>query len=345
VNGFDLVVPTVGRPSLVRLWSALASQAGPLPQQVVLVDDRSAPRDPPSLPHDPRWRAITTVVGSGGRGPAAARNAGWVLGHAPWVAFLDDDVVPDASWLVDLAADLAAAAPAVAASQGSITVPMPADRRPSDWERDVGGLERAHAATADIAYRRAVLAALGGFDERFPAAYREDADLALRARDLGWTIERGRRGVVHPVGPRRRGVSIRRQRGNADDALMRDRHGRDWRAAARAGRGRLPVHLLTTLAWVVALGALVFGRRRVSVPAAAVGTALTGQFALSRIAPGPRDPAEIAEMTLTSIAIPPVAVAHRVRGELAVRRAARRRMRPDRPAALPLGRGAGASAR
>ena len=33
-----------------------------------------------------------------------------------------------------------------------------------------------------MAYRRAALVAVDGFDERFPRAYREDADLALRVR-------------------------------------------------------------------------------------------------------------------------------------------------------------------
>ncbi|WP_418605725.1 glycosyltransferase family 2 protein [Georgenia sp. SUBG003] len=45
---------------------------------------------------------------SGGRGPAAARNAGWRTTTAEWVAFLDDDVLLPADWSCRLAADLAA---------------------------------------------------------------------------------------------------------------------------------------------------------------------------------------------------------------------------------------------
>ena len=40
-----------------------------------------------------------------------------------------------------------------------------------------------------------------GFDERFPRAYREDADLALRVRDAGWTLHAGARTARHPVRP------------------------------------------------------------------------------------------------------------------------------------------------
>ena len=57
--------------------------------------------------------------------------------------------------------------------QGRIVVPV--GERPTDWERNVAGLQDAQWATADMAYRREALAQVGGFDERFPRAYREDA--------------------------------------------------------------------------------------------------------------------------------------------------------------------------
>jgi hypothetical protein len=51
--------------------------------------------------------------------------------------------------------------------------------------------------------------------------------------------------------------------------------------------------------------------------AAAAGAAwLTGtaEFAAARIAPGPRDRREVVTMLVTSVAIPPVATAHWLRG-------------------------------
>src|SRR5205807_4271259 len=96
----------------------------------------------------PALRPLVVVIPSRGRGPAAARNAGWVASSAEWVVFLDDDVVPTRAWLSDLTDDLATVAPAVGASQGRITVPLPA--APSDWERNVAGLEAAQWATADM---------------------------------------------------------------------------------------------------------------------------------------------------------------------------------------------------
>ena len=182
-------MPTVGRPSL---HAALAPLLGRV--KVTVVDDRPSGADL-DLPDGVR------VLRSCGGGPAAARNTGWRATDAAWVAFLDDDVVPPADWVALLERDLAACDADVGASQGRIRVPLPADRRPTDWERSTAGLETAVWATADMAYRRTALEDVGGFDERFPRAYREDADLGLRVTQAGWRIERGARTVDHPVRP------------------------------------------------------------------------------------------------------------------------------------------------
>ena len=64
--------------------------------------------------------------------------------------------------------------------------------------------------TADMAYRRAALERVGGFDERFPRAFREDADLALRVLAAGWhAAPRRRATVIHPVRPEAPWVSLR----------------------------------------------------------------------------------------------------------------------------------------
>jgi histidinol-phosphate phosphatase family protein len=314
---FDVVVPTVGRESLVRLLEALASGSVPVPGRVLVVDDR---RDrgrallPPGFPVE--------VVPGRAAGPAAARNLGWRRSRAGWVAFLDDDVVPGPTWVAELLTDLDGLPPAVAASQGRIVVPMPPGRRPTDWERNLRGLETARWATADMAYRQAVLAEVGGFDERFPRAYREDADLGLRVVAAGYRIVRGWRVVTHPVRPAGRLVSVRLQAGNADDVLMLAVHGRGWRARAGVPRGRRPRHLVVTGLGVVALGAGLLARRSgrrarlVSFFAGAGWLAGTAELTLARVLPGPRAPAEVATMALTSALLPPAATWHWLRGWL-----------------------------
>jgi histidinol-phosphate phosphatase family protein len=182
------------------------------------------------------------------------------------------------------------------------------------------GLAAASWITADMAYRRPALAEAGGFDERFPRAFREDADLALRLQADGWQLRRGRRRSVHPVRPASPWASVRSQAGNADDALMRVLHGPGWYERAQAPRGR-PDHVLITGAALAAAGLAAAGRRRAALTAAAVAAAGTAQFAGARIAPGPKTAREIATMTATSLVIPELACWHYLRGRVRARRA------------------------
>jgi HAD superfamily hydrolase (TIGR01662 family) len=312
----DIVVPTLGRASLPALLEALATGRGPLPRRIVLVCD--GPADLPEI--RPRLLGRTTVLPGPGRGPAAARNVGWRASRAMWIAFLDDDVVPASDWRERLVDDLDGLPADVAASQGQVRVPLPRDRRPTDWERNVKGLEQAAWATADMAVRRAALEKVGGFDERFRRAYREDADLALRMIRAGYCLVPGGRAVTHPVREERALVSLRLQAGNADDALMDALHGRDWYERAGAPRGRRPIHVATTAAAVAGLALLALGRRRGGRLGVAAWLGASLEFAARRIAPGPRSAREVGAMILTSFAIPPAATFHWAVGRLRARR-------------------------
>jgi histidinol-phosphate phosphatase family protein len=298
----DLVIPTQGRPSLHRLLEALAPQRDRLGEVLVVVDHPGAVARVSGELDGP-------VLAGNGRGPGAARNVGWRASGAEWVVFLDDDVLPGPSWADQLGADLAALGPAVAASQGRLLVPRPGGRAAGDWERCVAGLAGAPWITADFACRRRALAAVGGFDERFRHAYREDTDLAMRLLRGGWQIVPGGRHVEHPVGEAGFWVSVSRQRGNADDVLMRSLHGRHWRRWGRAPAGRLRRHLLTAAAGLAAVAAIASRRPRPATALAAVWLALTAELAWARIAPGPRERSEVGRMLVTSAVLPFAAAA------------------------------------
>src|SRR5207245_1965656 len=111
------------------------------------------------------------------------------------------------------------------------------------------GLETARWITADMAVRRSALVEVGGFDERFPRAYREDVDLALRLQAAGGELRMGGRRVLHPVRPAPWWISVKLQAGNRDDVFMDALHGPSWRALAPRGRRRR--HLATSAAGVV----------------------------------------------------------------------------------------------
>ncbi|MFL6165464.1 MAG: glycosyltransferase family 2 protein, partial [Ornithinibacter sp.] len=276
-----VVIPTVGRPSLVALLDALAGGTRPVDCAVLVVDDRPRPADDLAarLEYLRPWLPGLRVLRSGGGGPARARNLGWRHARTEWVSFLDDDVLPDADWYDALLRDLGVACPGVAGSQGAVRVPMPHGRRPTDWERTTSGLATATWITADLSYRRAALAAVGGFDERFPRAYREDADLGLRVTGTQGDIVHGVRRVTHPVRPADDWVSVRQQAGNADDFLMSRLHGPDWRERCQAPTGRRRQHVATVGAGLVAAAAALTGRRRTAWVGALAWSASSARFA------------------------------------------------------------------
>jgi histidinol-phosphate phosphatase family protein len=175
-----------------------------------------------------------------------------------------------------------------------------------------------------MAYRRGALIRVVGFDERFPRAYREDADLALRMQEAGYRLLRGSRTVLHPVGPAGFWVSVRLQSGNADDSMMAALHGRDWHQRAGAPAGRQPFHALTVFAAMLAVIGFLARRRILAVGAGLCWLGATAEFARARIAPGPKTPSEIARMSATSLVIPFAACFHRLRGWIRWRNAGRR---------------------
>lgn len=121
-----------------------------------------------------------------GPGPAAKRNAGWREARAPLIAFTDDDCRPPAGWLERLLA---------AAGRHPGAIVQGATRPDPDEAELARRVPHAHTQTIDpptpwgqtcnIAYPRARLEALGGFDEGFPVAAGEDTDLLQRALAAG----------------------------------------------------------------------------------------------------------------------------------------------------------------
>ena len=190
----SVVIPTHNRPE--RLARALAALDGQGALEVIVVDDGSSP--PARVPD-----GVGVVRHSVGRGPAAARNAGWRAARGEYVAFTDDDCEPRPGWL----AALAAAAAPDAIVQGRIE-PDPSERaaHPGAFTRTLSQTAASpFHPTANILYPRSLLERFGGFDESYPFAAGEDTDLGCAAVAHGARVVYADDALVyhavHPLGP------------------------------------------------------------------------------------------------------------------------------------------------
>lgn len=163
---------------------------------MVVVDDGSTDgtasavrREATSLPF-----TVRVLTQDRNQGPAAARNRGWRASDSAIVAFTDDDCTPSPGWLAAL---VEALADADVVSGPTTASPGAYDRLGpwSYWMEDDGS--SGYFSTCNVAYRREVLEAVGGFDQvgfsyqRAGSRVRrcmngEDTDLAWRAIGAGF---------------------------------------------------------------------------------------------------------------------------------------------------------------
>lgn len=315
----SVVTPTYRRPDLLDrcLAALLAQDLDPRDYEVIVVDDAACAATQRQVEcwarrsevrgHTVRYLAVTD-----GYGPAAARNRGWRAARGEIIAFTDDDCVPAPGWL---RAGLAAHTPDVAGVMGRIVTPVP--HRPTDYERDAARIAEAEFVTANCFYRRDALASVRGFDERFTAPWREDSDLYFALLERGARLAQAPDAiVVHPIRPAPWGVSLAQQRKSVFNALLYKKHPALYRRRIQA---RPPWrYYVSTAALVAAVSATRRGRVP-ALPAGCVWLLLTLRFCALRLRGTSHAPRHIAEMAVTSVLIPPLAIYWRLRGALRFR--------------------------
>lgn len=307
----SVVVPTFRRPALLArcLEALLAQSLHPSLYEIVVADD--APEDAVralverARANCKRMRAeaqarcaLRYVAVRETQGAAGARNAGWRAAQGEIIAFTDDDTVPDRHWLL---AGLRALAGGASAVTGRVEMPLP--ERPTDYEKDAAGLTRAEFVTANCFVRREVLERVGGFDERFTRAWREDSDLHFRLLEAGCRIDSAPDAlVVHPVRPAGFGVSLAQQRKVVFDALLYRKHPRLYRQRIRRVP---PIGYYVAAASVLAAATLAAtGRPRAACVALVPWLIVALRFAIVRLRGTTHSPRHVVEMAITSAAIP-----------------------------------------
>lgn len=179
---FSVIIPTYHRNDLLaKCLDCLAPSIQTLPTEqyeVIVTDDGSeTTAEEMILEHYP-W--VNWVAGPR-KGPAANRNNGANFARGEWLAFTDDDCLPDPQWLEAYAKAIDTQVTCLV-FEGRIYVDRPrrnlAETSPTN---ETGG----RLWSCNFTIQRQLFESLAGFDERFPYAAMEDVDLRLRLTKRG----------------------------------------------------------------------------------------------------------------------------------------------------------------
>lgn len=169
---------------LPRLWETIRAQTKPF-DEIICYDDASPDRTADVA----RELGATVIAGRENRGPAHARNQLWRAARGTWVHFHDADDLLDPAYHAKVSARADAATDVVLCNALWLhedTRAVEIEWQYSDAElraEPVPYLLRRPVGGINGYYRRAILEAVGGFDERLKTW--EDADLHVRLAAAG----------------------------------------------------------------------------------------------------------------------------------------------------------------
>jgi GT2 family glycosyltransferase len=196
---------------LADCLEAVRASRGPQPCEVIVAVDGST--DATAM----LARAHgATVLELAGGGPAAARNAGAARATGDVLIFFDADCAPDSHCIEALMRPFDD--PVVVGVRGGyISRQRALVARFTQLELDEKQERLATSPnvtvmdTACVAYRRAVFAEVGGFDERLPATSAEDVELSFRLAARGKRMIFAPEALVSHRHPERLGSYVRRK--------------------------------------------------------------------------------------------------------------------------------------
>jgi GT2 family glycosyltransferase len=182
---FSVIVPTYHRNDLLaKCLDCLAPGVQTLPAEqyeVIVTDDGSQTIAEEIIKQYYPW--VKWVAGPH-KGPAANRNNGARYANGEWLAFTDDDCLPDPQWLAAYTEAIIKES-SYLVFEGRVYVDRPkqtlAEKSPAN---ESGG----YLWSCNFAIKKELFNYLNGFDERFPYAAMEDVDMKLRLTKAGYKI-------------------------------------------------------------------------------------------------------------------------------------------------------------
>jgi len=244
------------------------------------------------------------------RGPAAARNAGWQSAQTPYIAFTDDDCLPQPDWLSAALSEFERGASVIT---GRVQMPLP--DQPTLHDRTTALLETAEFVTANLFCCRSVLEQVGGFDEHFDIAWREDSDLHFKIIEAGIPIVSCPEAIiVHPIRQAPWYASLRDERKNRYDALLYKQHPRLFRQRIPTYKPLVRQYYGIVLAFSLGITGLVVENKWVTITGLGLWMVFTVLLVRKHLTNQDRSMQSFGKALLTSLATPFLSVYWRLYG-------------------------------
>ncbi|MBT1703815.1 glycosyltransferase family 2 protein [Chryseosolibacter indicus] len=247
------------------------------------------------------------------KGPAAARNMGWRKAAGELIAFTDDDCMPGSKWLSVLYQTFVQKGLEEIAFSGRTIVPIP--KVPTDYEKNISNLERAEFITANCACSKKALLKVGGLDEQFTMAWREDSDLHFKLILHGVPVITLKNAIVtHPVRKAPWGISLQEQRKGIFNALLFKKYPRLYRERIQPNPPLLYYFILLCLLLFLIGASAPHYEIKIAGLCGWIGGTLW--FTAKRLSSTSRSFSHVMEMILTSLLIPYLSLYYRIYGAL-----------------------------
>jgi O-antigen biosynthesis protein len=185
---FSVVICTYNGSATIRKTLEVVQELAYPNYEVIVVDDGSTDVTA-KIVREYGVRLISTA----NQGLSEARNVGFRAATGEFVVYLDDDAFPDPDWLNYLAASfletehVAIGGPNVEPPESGLVATCVANAPGGPVHVLITDELAEHIPGCNMAFRRKVLEAVGGFDPQFRAAG-DDVDICWRIQERGWTI-------------------------------------------------------------------------------------------------------------------------------------------------------------
>ncbi|MEL6939333.1 MAG: glycosyltransferase [Cyanobacteria bacterium J06598_1] len=193
---FSIIIPTYNRPEQIkRCLEALVGLDYPQESyEVIVVDDGGQTLLDATVAPFQNQMSVTLLRQSNA-GPAAARNTGVAQATGDYIAFTDDDCMPEAHWLRQFADNLLIAPDAMVGGRTLNALPQNLYSTASQVLIDYlyryysSATQGIFFASNNIAMARSHFLAIGGFDVSFPLAAAEDRNLCDCWQQAGYPMK------------------------------------------------------------------------------------------------------------------------------------------------------------